>query len=124
MNYRFWMSLAYEASLAAKDKTLSRTDTWAVGCAPSMNPTTNHGALFHLSTAAKENLQAETLTTNVERILKRIAELETEISATHETNGIAAEGLWSTSGRAGSGESCGPSAPSGQRPALRGSRAV
>lgn len=79
---------AYEASLAANDKNPSRTDTWAVeslrviaeadGEFPSAIPSS--------TTAAKPSIQAEAVTTNVERILRRISELEAELVGAHETN--------------------------------------
>lgn len=76
---------AYEASLAANDTTLSRTDTWAVEALRAVDePDDEPVDAVPLCTATKQSAQSEALTTNVERILKRIAEHEAEIVASHE----------------------------------------
>lgn len=83
---------AYEASLAASDtaandKSLSRTDTWAVTALRAVEESDDESVdVVPLSTVTKPSAQSEALTTNVERILKRIADLEAEIVATHEIN--------------------------------------
>lgn len=78
---------AYEASLAASDKNLSRTDTWAVEALRAVDePDDESMDAVPLCTATKQSPPSEALTTNVERILKRIAELEAEIVATREIN--------------------------------------
>lgn len=79
--------VAYEAGLAANDKNSSRTDTWVVeglravdepdGAAQDTGPSLP---------AAKPTVQTESLTTNVERILRRITELEAQIVTAHEAN--------------------------------------
>lgn len=81
---------AYEASLAANDKNLSRTDTWAVEGLRSVEEVDEvdeePACVLPLLPVAKPPVQTESLTSNVERILKRITELEAQIVASHETN--------------------------------------
>jgi DNA repair exonuclease SbcCD ATPase subunit len=77
---------AYEASLVAK--SLSGTDTWAVHSLRALDDEADDESvdLVPSSTAVRPSVRAEALTTNVERILSRIAELEAEVVATHEIN--------------------------------------
>lgn len=78
---------AYEASLASNDNSLSRTDTWAVEPLRVVNePDDKPVDAVALSTVSKQSAHAEALTINVERILKRIAELEAKIVATRDAN--------------------------------------
>ncbi len=78
---------AYEASLVATYKSLSRTDTWAVenvGADDEADEESDDAV--PLPTALKPSVRPGALTVNVEQILTRIADLETEIGATRETN--------------------------------------
>jgi chromosome segregation ATPase len=78
---------AYEAKLAAGDNSLSRTDTWAVESLRAIDEIEEESEDAVLpASPAQPSVPAEALTINVERILRRIAELEAELVATHETN--------------------------------------
>jgi hypothetical protein len=82
---------AYEASLAATDQNLSRTDSWNVEGLRAVDgdveePDEEPRSSVRMFPTARAPVQAESLTVNVERILKRIAELEAQITASHETN--------------------------------------
>jgi hypothetical protein len=79
---------AYEASLAENQAGLSRTDAWSVEPLRDLDELTESAKRKHASgrKAGKESVDAGALTANVERILKRIAELEAEITAAHEVN--------------------------------------
>jgi pSer/pThr/pTyr-binding forkhead associated (FHA) protein len=80
---------AYEASLAENQQGLSRTDAWAVETLRDMDGLAESAQQRKLASgrkAGKESADASALTVNVERILKRIAELEGEITAAHEAN--------------------------------------
>lgn len=78
---------AYEASLAANDTKLSRTDTWVVeGLRAVDEPDDEPERAVPAPAAAKPTVQSESLTINVERILSRITELEAQVVASRETN--------------------------------------
>lgn len=89
---------AYEASLAANEQKLARTDTWAVESLravdePDDEPDESNDPwddepddAVPLFTAARPSFPAESLTTNVEGILRRITELEAELLASHESD--------------------------------------
>lgn len=84
---------AYEASLAENQKGLSRTDTWTVEAlrdvdelADSANRNVRIPVLDPVRDAGRLSNDAEALTVNVERILKRIAEVEADVVAAHEAN--------------------------------------
>jgi chromosome segregation ATPase len=79
--------VAYEAKLAAADNSLSRTDTWAVeGLREIAEIEEEPEDAVLPAPLAQPSVPAEALTINVERILSRIAELEAELVATHESN--------------------------------------
>jgi chromosome segregation ATPase len=78
---------AYEASLPANDTKLSRTDTWVVEGLRAVDELDDEsGDAVPAPLAPKPTVQSESLTINVERILRRITELEAQIVASHETN--------------------------------------
>src|SRR5262245_27318439 len=78
---------AYEASLAESQKGLARTDVWAVGALQEMDELEEVVKQPRRNRAPGKTTAAE-LTANVERILHRIAELESEITASHEANAV------------------------------------
>lgn len=80
---------AYEASLAVNEKSLSRTDTWAVESLRAVEEDESDDDSeddVPSPTVVRTNLQSEALTINVERILARFADLEAEIVTTRESN--------------------------------------
>jgi chromosome segregation ATPase len=79
---------AYEASLAENARTLSRTDTWTVEALRDIDELaeSTRKEPRASSRAAGESPVAQALTVNVERILKRIAVLEADITEAHEAN--------------------------------------
>jgi pSer/pThr/pTyr-binding forkhead associated (FHA) protein len=77
---------AYEARVAEEQKGLSRTDAWSVDPLRDMDELSESAQQHKQGSSRKEGIDAGALTANVERILKRIAELEAEITAAHEAN--------------------------------------
>jgi chromosome segregation ATPase len=80
---------AYEASLAETQKGLSRTDVWVVSVLQDMDElseTTRPTRRQVQRVSSRPN--AAEITANVERILHRISELETEIATAHEANAV------------------------------------
>lgn len=79
---------AYEASLAGDGDPLSRTDTWAVEALRQTD--TSEVPVDDASSLARNRESAAPLsravTTDVDRILKRIADLETEIASAQTLN--------------------------------------
>lgn len=85
---------AYEETLVENSKSLSRTDTWTVEALRDIDeliesatheaPTEVRGMNVHKAAAPA----AEAFTVNVERILKRIADLEADIVKAHDANAI------------------------------------
>lgn len=78
---------AYEASLAANDVSLPRADTWAMQSARVLPESDDEsGGTVPSLPATQRAIAPESLTIHVERILKRITELEAQIVASHEIN--------------------------------------
>jgi chromosome segregation ATPase len=81
---------AYEASLADTHTGLSRTDTWTVEALRDIDElaeSAQQDARIPVLNVADEH-DSEALTVNVERILKRIAEVEADIVAAHDANAV------------------------------------
>lgn len=82
---------AYEASLAESSKGLSRTDTWTVEALRDIDElaeSAQQDARIPVLHVTGEGGDTEALTVNVERILKRIAEVEADVVAAHEANAV------------------------------------
>lgn len=78
---------AYEASLADGNKGLSRTDTWTVEALRDIDELAESAQQDARSaTHGANDDSSEALTVNVERILKRIADVEADNAAAHEVN--------------------------------------
>ncbi len=79
---------AYEASLTSTQQGLARTDTWAVEALRDLEELTEvrQERSESIDVDARDTVGSGALTVNVDSILKRIAELETEIVAAHEAN--------------------------------------
>ena len=81
--------VAYEASLAETRQGLSRTDTWTVEALQDIDEIVE-SVQIESSTASRGAVKAAAegspLTVNVNRILKRIADLESDIVTAHEAN--------------------------------------
>jgi pSer/pThr/pTyr-binding forkhead associated (FHA) protein len=84
---------AYEASLTENQKGLSRTDTWTVEALRDIDDLIESAShegpveIRSINANGKESSN-EALTLNVDRILKRIADLEADIVAAHEANAV------------------------------------
>jgi pSer/pThr/pTyr-binding forkhead associated (FHA) protein len=84
---------AYEQTLVEKSKTLSRTDTWTVEALRDIDElveSATHEAPVEVRSinVNKGAPAADTLTVNVDRILKRIADLEADIVMAHDANAV------------------------------------
>jgi len=84
---------AYEATLAESQKTLSRTDTWTVDALQDIDAliesATHEGPVEVRSiNVNRDTPKSEAFTVNVDRILKRIADLEADIVTAHEANAL------------------------------------
>ena len=84
---------AYEATLVESQKSLSRTDTWTVDALQDIDEliesATHEGPVEVRSVNVnRETPQSEGFTVNVDRILKRIADLEADIVRAHDANAV------------------------------------
>jgi DNA repair exonuclease SbcCD ATPase subunit len=84
---------AYEQTLVESQKSLSRTDTWTVEALRDIDElvesaTHEAGVEVRSINLNREGQQAEALTVNVDRILKRIADLEADIVMAHDANAV------------------------------------
>jgi chromosome segregation ATPase len=83
---------AYEETLVENSKSLSRTDTWTVEALRDIDElieSATHEAPTEVRiNVAKAAPAAEAFTVNIERILKRIADLEADIVKAHDANAI------------------------------------
>lgn len=84
---------AYEETLIEKSKSLSRTDTWTVEALRDIDElvesaTHESGAEVRSINVSREGPEVEALTVNVDRILKRIADLEADIITAHDANAV------------------------------------
>src|SRR5512145_220711 len=85
---------AYEATLVESQKTLSRTDTWTVDALQDIDEliesATHEGPVEvrSINVVNRDAAAAEGVTVNVDRILKRIADLEADIVKAHEANAV------------------------------------
>ncbi len=84
---------AYEETLVEKSRSLSRTDTWTVEALRDIDELVDSAT--HESPAevrsigvSREGPEGEALTVNVDRILKRIADLEADIVTAHDANAV------------------------------------
>ena len=84
---------AYEDTLVEKSKSLSRTDTWTVEALRDIDElvesaTHESPAEVRSINVSREGPEVEGLTVNVDRILKRIADLEADIVMAHDANAV------------------------------------
>jgi chromosome segregation ATPase len=84
---------AYEETLVEKSKSLSRTDTWTVEALRDIDElvesaTHESPAEVRSINVSREGPQIEGLTVNVDRILKRIADLEADIVTAQDANAV------------------------------------
>jgi chromosome segregation ATPase len=84
---------AYEATLVENQKSLSRTDTWTVDALQDIDElieSATHEAPVEVRSinVNRDAPAAEGVTINVDRILRRIAELEADIVRAHDANAI------------------------------------
>ena len=84
---------AYEQTLVETSKNLTRTDTWTVEALRDIDElieSATHEASAEVRSVnvSKAALPPEALTLNVDRILKRIADLEADIVKAHEANAV------------------------------------
>ncbi len=87
---------AYEETLVENSKSLSRTDTWTVEALRDIDElidSATHEAptevrAINVNKAAVAAPAAEAFTVNIDRILKRIADLESDIVKAHDANAI------------------------------------
>jgi chromosome segregation ATPase len=85
---------AYEATLVENQKTLSRTDTWTVDALQDIDElieSATHEAQVEVRSINVNRdaaAAAEGFTVNVDRILKRIADLEGDIVKAHDANAV------------------------------------
>ena len=84
---------AYEETLVENSKSLSRTDTWTVEALRDIDElieSATHEAPTEVRgiNVAKAAPAAEAFTVNIDRILKRIADLEADIVKAHDANAI------------------------------------
>lgn len=84
---------AYEQTLVDKHTSLSRTDTWTVEALRDIDElveSATHEAAVEVRSinVNREGPAAEAFTVNVDRILKRIADLEADIVMAHDANAV------------------------------------
>jgi chromosome segregation ATPase len=84
---------AYEETLVEKSKSLSRTDTWTVEALRDIDElvdSATHESPVEVRSINlnREGPEVEGLTVNVDRILKRIADLEADIVTAQDANAI------------------------------------
>jgi chromosome segregation ATPase len=84
---------AYEETLVENAKTLSRTDTWTVDALQDIDElieSATHEAPVEVRSVRvnRETPKSEGFTVNVDRILKRIADLEADIVQAHDANAV------------------------------------
>jgi chromosome segregation ATPase len=84
---------AYEATLVESQKSLSRTDTWTVDALQDIDElieSATHEAPVEVRgiNVNRETRAAEGFTVNVDRILKRIADLEADIVKAQDANAV------------------------------------
>lgn len=84
---------AYEQTLVESQKTLSRTDTWTVDALQDIDElieSATHEAPVEVRSinVNRDAGAAEGVTLNVDRILKRIADLEADIVRAHDANAV------------------------------------
>ena len=84
---------AYEATLVESQKSLSRTDTWTVEALRDIDElvdSATHEAPVEVRSinVNKAPPAPEAFTVNVDRILKRIADLEADIARAHDANAV------------------------------------
>ena len=84
---------AYEATLVESQKTLSRTDTWTVEALRDIDElvdSATHEAPVEVRSinVNKAGPAPEAFTVNIDRILKRIADLEADIVKAHDANAV------------------------------------
>jgi chromosome segregation ATPase len=84
---------AYEETLVEKSKSLSRTDTWTVEALRDIDElvesaTHESSAEVRSINVTREGPEVEGLTVNVDRILKRIADLEADIVTAQDANAV------------------------------------
>ena len=80
---------AYEATLVESQKSLSRTDTWTVEALRDIDElvdSATHEAPVEVRSINVNKAAPEAFTVNVDRILKRIADLEADIVKAHDAN--------------------------------------
>ncbi|HEV8331618.1 MAG TPA: FHA domain-containing protein [Steroidobacteraceae bacterium] len=84
---------AYEDTLVESQKSLSRTDTWTVDALQDIDElieSATHEAPVEVRgiNVNREAPAAEAFTVNIDRILKRIADLEADIVKAHDANAV------------------------------------
>jgi chromosome segregation ATPase len=84
---------AYEATLVENQTSLSRTDTWTVDALQDIDElieSATHEAPVEVRSinVNRDAPAAEAFTVNVDRILKRIADLEADIVKAHDANAV------------------------------------
>lgn len=84
---------AYEDTLVESQKSLSRTDTWTVDALQDIDElieSATHEAPVEVRgiNVNRETPAPEAFTVNIERILKRIADLEADIVKAHDANAV------------------------------------
>ena len=84
---------AYEATLVESQKSLSRTDTWTVDALQDIDElveSATHEAPVEVRSinVNREAPATEAFTVNIDRILKRIADLEADIVRAHNANAV------------------------------------
>jgi chromosome segregation ATPase len=82
---------AYEATLVESQKSLSRTDTWTVEALRDIDElveSATHEAPVEVRSINVNKAAPEAFTVNIDRILKRIADLEAEIVEAHDANAV------------------------------------
>jgi chromosome segregation ATPase len=84
---------AYEETLVENAKTLSRTDTWTVDALQDIDElieSATHEAPVEVRSVnvKREAPKSEAFTVNIDRILKRIADLEADIVKAHDANAV------------------------------------
>lgn len=84
---------AYEETLVEKSQSLSRTDTWTVEALRDIDElvesaTHESPAEVRSINVSREGPEVEALTVNVDRILKRIADLEADVVTAHDANAV------------------------------------
>jgi len=82
---------AYEATLVESQKSLSRTDTWTVEALRDIDElveSATHEGPVEVRSINVNKAAPEAFTVNVDRILKRIADLEADIVEAHDANAV------------------------------------